>query len=146
MDDIGGLLSKIALIVVGFVVGVTTTFSKGWADEFYKKREEKRKDIKKFIGKVIDVIAIATSAGYGIRQNRVDRRKMDRAAFQLEKLGKRKLAQSIRSYMNKWSEVYKMTISDLSFKDGKLPLKEEEERRLGLIKELGNLTNSILKG
>lgn len=144
------LIYDILLVVIGFTGGFITAFvkdfGKGWVDEYFKKREETRKDVEKFMGKVTDVVAVATSAGYTIRPNNFDKRRIQRAAFQLERLGKTKLAHDVRSYINKWSEVYKMTTSGPSFKDGKLPFKEEEERRLELIKELDNLTNSILKG
>lgn len=144
--DLDRLISDILLLVIGFVGGFITAFGKGWVEEYFKKREEIRKDVEKFMGKVTDVVAVATPAGYRIRLNNFDKRRIQRAAFQLERLGKIKLAHDIRSYINKWNEVYEMTTSGPSFKDGKLPFKEEEERRLGLIKELDSLTDSILKG
>ncbi len=144
------LLYDILLVVIGFASGLVTAFvkdfGKGWINEHFKKREEIRKDVEKFMGKVTDVVAIATSAGYTNRPNNADKRRIQRAAFQLERLGKSKLAHDIRGYIKKWSEIYKMTTSSPSFKNGKLPIKEEEERRLSLIRELDNLTNSILKG
>lgn len=143
--NLSKLLNDLLLFVGGFVSGIITAFGKGWVDEIFKKREETRKEVEKFMGKVTDLVAIATSEGYVIRLNMVDKRRMQRAAFQLERLGKTRLASNIRNYMNKWDGVYKMT-SGVTFKDGSLPILEEEKRRLELIKELDGLTNSILKG
>ncbi len=128
----------------GFVFGVLTAFLKGWFDEYFKKREELRTDIKNFMGKVVDVVAIATPASYKIRLNEVDKRRLQRCAFQLERLGEFKMANDIRSYLNKWQEVYNIS-SGLTFKNALLTTKDEEERRLNLINDLDNLTGSILK-
>ena len=143
------LLYDILLVGGGFAGGLITAFvkdfGKGWINEHFKKREEIRKDVEKFMGKVTDIVAIATPAGYTNRPNNADKRRMQRAAFQLERLGKGKLAYGIRSYVKKWSEVYEISKGP-SFKNGKLPIKEDEKRRLTLIKELDDLTDSILKG
>lgn len=129
---------------IGFLFGVLTAFLKGWFDEYFKKREELRADIKSFMGKVIDVIAIATPASYKIRLNEADKRRLQRCAFQLEGLGKVKMANDIRSYLNKWQEVYNI-YSGLTFKNNLIATKDEEKRRLNLINELDNLADSILK-
>jgi len=136
--DTGRILSGIG----GFVLGVISLYSHGWVADHFKSKEETRKNIEKFMGKVTDVMAIATAAGYTNRQNREDRRRMDRAALQIERLGQVKKAGYIRAYMNKWKEVYELSL--LTFKDGRAPFLKGDERRVKLLHELHDLTNKIV--
>lgn len=130
--------------IAGLASGVLLAFFQGWFKEFFKIREAKRTSVETFMGKVTDVIAITTKEGYTNRQNRTEKRRMDRAAFQLERLGKREMAQNINSYNAKWGIVSKMTHTGARFEGNVLPTREEEKRRLELIKELDELTDKIL--
>lgn len=130
--------------IVGLASGVFLAFFQGSFKEFFKIREVKRKSVETFMGKVTDVIAITTKAGYTNSQNRTEKRIMDKAAFQLERLGKREMAQNINSYNAKWGIVSKMARTGARFEGNVLPAREEEKRRLELIKELDELTDKIL--
>lgn len=133
---IAEIILKLLLVIFGFIGGIITAFAKGWVDDWFTKEREKRNSIEKYMAEVTDLVAIATSAGYNIRLNNIDKRRILRVSFQLERLGKKNLAHDIRSYLNKWSEVFGMYGLSLSVKD--------ERRRLDLIKELDVLTDSIM--
>lgn len=141
------LIGQLPGLVLGFLGGLGTiavSFGTNWASDKFKQKEEKRKNVEKFMGKVTDVIAIATKERYTNRQNRVDKRGMDRAAFQLRRLGKKKLAKNIENYTEKWKQVYDIVSSVPAFSDGRLPFKLEDDAKNKLTSELDILTKKII--
>ncbi len=129
--------NTIITYVVGLVSGVALTFVNGWVGEYFKKRQE----IKTFKNKVVDLVAIVTQNNYNLRQNEKDRRMMFRAASQLESRGKTRLAYNIRSYSNKWDDLYK----NLHLYNS-LANPDEQKRLVGVRGELDNLTTAIIHG
>ncbi|HSX48997.1 MAG TPA: hypothetical protein VLE44_01945 [Candidatus Saccharimonadales bacterium] len=127
---------EIILFVLGFFGGLIASFFNFVVGEIYKKREEKRNKVDEFMFEVINLIAIATSAGYKLKLHEEDRRRVTRAAFQLERLGEISTGQNILSYLNKWTIAYGIFTKKTL---------EDEKTFLKMVKELDLLTDKILK-
>ncbi len=133
------MINVIITFITGFGTGVITVFINGFGKEYFKKRDE----VSNLKGQIIDLIAVVTPTGYTLHLNEADRRRIQRASFHLEKLGKKKLAGDARTYLRKWQEVYDFRSDNRNLKAF---LNEEQERINGIIRELDKLTEKIISG
>ena len=132
-----------ALTYVGvFIGGIATAFGQGWVQDFFKKKQERRTNIEKFMAKVTDVVASSTASGYKDYPTGAIKDRLVKAAAHLERFGEKDVAFTVRSYMNNWSEYHTLA---LTF-DNKLKslYGEELKRSQELLKDLDKLTDKIL--
>lgn len=103
MQRLEELFIKPIPYVIGFVVGIVTTYTNGFVEDHFKKKAESRKLVEEFMGKVTDEVSSATGNGYTKAPTSEQRTRMNKAAGQLKRLGKDKTASYIRNFMRYWN-------------------------------------------
>lgn len=126
--------------VGAFLGGILIAYSQGWVTDHFKQKEEKRKKVEEFIGKVTDVVADATASGYKDFPTGAIKGRMNKATAQLERLGQRDMAHTVRNYTNKWTEYNNLVVAS----DGNVKKFYDEVRAKELRDELDKLTDKIL--
>lgn len=138
LDQVFKILTYLGI----FLGGVTTAFGQGWVQDFFKKRQERRLNIEKFMGKVTDIVASVTASNYNDYPTAVIKDKLIKSSAHLERFGQLDMAKNVRNYMNKWSMYNNLILTSTgtpkNLYGDNLKLSNE------LRNELDKLTNKIL--
>lgn len=98
------LTIDITLLVFGFFSGIITSYAQGWVNYHFKVKQDKRSRTQKIIDKLSEIISQAVMEDWTSIDNGPDKHSkyIYKTENQLRALGQKKLANSLREFMNLW--------------------------------------------
>lgn len=133
---------KVVTYLGTFLGGIAVSFGQGWVQDFFKKKQENRLNVEKFMAKVTDVVASSTASGYTDYPTGAVKARLVKSSAHLERYGQLDMAKTVRDYMNKWSTYNNLILTSIG--TPKNLYGDDLKFSIKLKDELDKLTDKIL--